>query len=88
MEEYESDPDHSDVESADFDSEKLVTGKPVITRPGRYGLMFRRSNGKPRHYGKLKNCYPCSMDVISDFQCAHLLLYSSKYRGVHVKMKI
>ena len=36
MEEYESDSDCSDVDStADFDSEELVNGKPVMTRSGR-----------------------------------------------------
>lgn len=38
--------DHSDVDSAEFDSEELVAGKPEITKSG-YGLIFRRSrNGK------------------------------------------
>ena len=36
VEEYESDSDCSDVDStADFDSEELVNGKPVMTRSGR-----------------------------------------------------
>ena len=35
LEEYDSDSDHSNVDSADFDSEKRLADKPVITRCGR-----------------------------------------------------
>ena len=38
--------DHSDVDSAEFDSEELVAGKPEITKSG-YGLILRLSrNGE------------------------------------------
>ena len=54
VEEYESDSDGSDND-VDIESEELVIGKPIMTRPGNksrsgQGLMFRRKqNGKPGH---------------------------------------
>ena len=58
MEEYESDSDHSDVDLADFDTEKRLADKPVITRCGRQvktqSLVIKRATSLFAHLEKFR----------------------------------